>query len=696
MAVDYEALAREFGGNIETDAAGGMTMDAEGRPVMRVNIGPPRSTQPTEESNIPRGVPGAAMEPVSTVNIPPSDYAALAAEFGGGISTPEPETSVEGVGGALARGLAPTAAFAALGGAMGGPPGALAGAAFPAVVDPIVMGINALFGTNFTEPTAAMENLLTSIGVPEAKTAAERVLQTTAGAVGGGAGMIGLGRGLMAQAPGAARTAVTGIGEILAARPGAQLAGAATGGAVSQLTAEAGGGPAAQLAAGLVGSVAGGAAVPRPRVPLPAIVQEAEAVGVPLMTSDVLPPRTFAGRTAQATGERIPLAGTGPVREAQQQARINAVRDIVTDYGAADGNALPEQIVADLAQRRSATIRQYSDNKNEVINRLAGSGNVPVQSTIDRIGTEIAALRRRKTSAGDEAADALEQIRTDIQGRNLFELESYRKDVLSSVFKNDPANQISAPAREAGAKALRAIYDPVRKDMGAFIRRNGERRDFDKWMVSNKRLSEEAGELQKQSLSRVLKTGEATPEAVESLLFSSKPSDVAALYRNLSPQGRAVARQAIIARAATKATSTGEDAVSPTRFANEIQTLAKQVGIFFSGDELARVQGLSRVLNATRRAGEAGAFPVTGAQTFIPTATVGGVGAFGGGFEGFLGAMATAGGIGAIARIYESAAMRNLLLKAGKTNNRERLVEIAKRMSAVAQSETQPPSEETE
>jgi hypothetical protein len=58
--------------------------------------------------------------------------------------------------------------------------------------------------------------------------------------------------------------------------------------------------------------------------------------------------------------------------------------------------------------------------------------------------------------------------------------------------------------------------------------------------------------------------------------------------------------------------------------------------------------------------------------------------------------MATAGGIGAIARIYESAAMRNLLLKAGKTNNRERLVEIAKRMSAVAQSETQPPSEETE
>ena len=613
---------------------------------------------------------------------------------------PEPETTVAGLGGALVRGLGPTGVSAALGGALGGPPGALVGAAVPTVTqlvgDPIVMGVNTLLGTQFDTPSMALENLLTSIGVPEAKTAAERVLQTTAGAVGGAKGMIGLGKTLMAQAPGAARTAITGIGEILAGQPTAQLVGAATGGAAQQLTAEAGGGPLAQLAAGVVGGVTGGAAVPRPRVLLPAIVQEAEAVGVPLMTSDVLPPRTFAGRTVQATGERIPLAGTGPVREAQQQARINAVRDIVTDYGAADGNALPEQIVTDLAQRRSATIQRYSNNKNEVINRLAGSGDVPVQSTVDRIGTEIAGLRRRRTPEGDEAADALEQIRTDIQGRNLFELEAYRKDVLSNIFRNDPANQISPGAREAGAKSLRAIYDPVRKDMGAFIRQNGERRDFDKWMVSNKRLSEEATELQKQSLSRVLKTGAATPEAVESLLFSSKPSDVAALYRNLSPQGRAVARQAIIARAAKKATSTGEEAASPTRFANEIQNMAKQVGIFFNGDELARVQGLSRVLNATRRAGEAGAFPVTGAQTYIPTVVAGGAGAYGGGFEGFLGALATGVGIGTAARVYESAPMRNLLLQANKTNNRERLVEIAKRMSAIAQSETQTPPEETE
>jgi hypothetical protein len=270
----------------------------------------------------------------------------------------------------------------------------------------------------------------------------------------------------------------------------------------------------------------------------------------------------------------------------------------------------------------------------------------------------------------------------DIQGRNLLELEAYRKDVLSNVFKNDPQNQISPPAREAGEKSLRAIYGPVRQDMGDFIRQNGERRDYDRWTVSNRRLSEEANELQKQALKRVLRTGDATPEAVNTLLFSSKPSDVAALYRNLSPQGRAVARQAIIARAAEKATSTGEEVASPTRFANEIQKLSQSVGVFFTGDELARVEGLSRVLNATRRAGEAGALPTTGAQLYLPAA-LSGIGALGDGLTGFIQGLGVAGGIGAAARLYESPAMRNLLLQASRTDNPERLVEIAKRMAAI-------------
>lgn len=679
MATDYDALIRELGGDIETNALRG-----------------------TELS----GSAGAPPVPVASVDISPSDSAVLASEFDGDVSVEEqpdaseyvePQSTAGGIFGAVERGLAPAALGAGLGFMAGGPPGALGGAAIttlgPIVADPLVEGINNLFGTNFSTPTEALNNLLTAAGVPEPQTAAERIVQSAAGAVGGAGGTIGLGRTMASSA----KPVIAAVGDALAAQVSAQLAGGASGGTAAQTAAEMGVGPVGQLIAGVAGGGIGGAAVPRPRTPLPTIVQEARDANIPLMTSDVLPPGTFAGRTAQATGERIPIAGTGPVREAQQQARIDAVRDIVNDYSATNIDALPEQIVTDLAQRRSAAIQQYTGSKNEVINRLASAGEVPMQATMQRIGSQIAALRNRRTAEGDEAADALEKIVNEIQGRNLFELEAYRKDVLSNVFRNDPANQMSPGARDVGEKALRAIYDPVRQDMGDFIRQNGQRRDYDRWTVANRRLSEEANELQKQSLKRVLKTGDTTPEAVQSLLFSSKPSDVAALYRNLSPQGRAVARQAIIARAAARATGAGAEVVSPTRFANEIRKMGQSIGVFFSGDELTRLQGLTRVLNATRRAGEAGAFPTTGAQTFLPTAAVGGIGAFGGGFGGFLAAMMAAGSIGGTARLYESSAVRNLMLQASRTEDPQRLREIAKRVTAIeAAGVEEPPADAPE
>jgi hypothetical protein len=619
--------------------------------------------------------------PVETTDVPPSEYA-------------EPETTAGGVFGAVGRGLAPAALGAGLGFMTGGPPGVLPGMALttlgPVVGDPLVDGINKLLGTEFSTPTEALNNLLTAAGMAEAQTGTERVLQSTAGGVGGAGGAIGLGR-TMAQS---ARPVIAAIGDAMAAQPAAQLAGGAGGGASAQGAAEMGVGPIGQLFAGLVGGTAGAAAVPRPRVPLPPIVQEAADANIPLLTSDVRPPRTVAARTAQVIGERIPGLGTGPVRNAQQQARVDAVRDIVNDYGGADANALPDLIVADLAQRRSADIQRYTGSKNEVINRLASAGTVPLQATMQRIGSQIADLRSRRTAVANEAADELERIMNDLQGRNLFELEAYRKDVLGNVFRNDPANQISPGARDIGAKALRAIYDPVRQDMGDFIRQNGQRRDYQRWSVANARLSEEAGELQKQALARVLKTGGATPEAVNNLLFSSNPSDVAALYRNLSPQGRATARQAIIARAAARATGAGEEIVSPTRFANEVQKLSRSVGVFFTGDELARVQGLTRVLNATRRAAEAAALPPTGVQAFLPTAAISGVGALGGGLEGFVKGLFLSQGIGAAARVYESPAVRNLLLQASRTDDPGRLTAIAQRIAAIEAAGVEEPRDE--
>ena len=621
---------------------------------------------------------------------------------------PAAETTLTGLAGAATRGLALPAAGAALGAAIGAPiggvgavPGAVAGAGAATLAqvvgDPIVSTINSLFGTKYTLPTDAMEDLLTRVGVAQPRTEAERIVQATAAGAGGAGGVAAAGRAIQTAA-GTAAPVTREVGRLLAAQPVAQVAGGAGAGAAGQAVREAGGTPAGEIGASLLGGVVGGLAGARMAAParVPAAtprvqptIEEAGRRGVPVMTSDVIPPETFIGKAAQRIGERVPIAGTGPVRAAQQTARIEAVRGLLRDFGADDVANLSDDVMADLAAKRSADLTRYSGSKKEVINRLANQGTVPVPRAMQAIDDQIDDLLRRRTEGADEAVERLRQIKTDLQNRDLFQLEAYRQDELAKVFKDDPARPMSLAAREAGEKALRAIYRPVKEDMGDFIKATGERRDFNKWMVADKRLSELAGDLEMTTLKSVLKSGNVTPEVVNRLLFSQKPSEVQQLYSSLTPTGRATARTSILAQAAQKAeyeTGDGVRMFSPEKFNAELKRLQPQIGVFFKGDDLKQVEGLSRVLTLTRRAGEAGVATPTG-QEAVPFVAGGMLQSLLGSFGGSL---AAAGGVGLAARLYESAPVRNQMLKLAQTKaGSAEEAALAKRLLATIQTQAE-------
>ena len=600
----------------------------------------------------------------------------------------EPSTTATGLAGAVTRGVALPAAGAALGAAMGAPfagvgaiPGAIAGAGAATLAgligDPIISGVNTIFGTKYTLPTDALEDLLTRVGVAEPRTAAERIVQTTAAGGAGAGGLAAAGKAIETAA-GLTAPVTREVGRMIATQPAMQVAGGAGGGVAAQTFAEATKGteitPLGQVAGTVASSLAGGMAgarLARPKpTPLPPtaqpIVTEAESLGVPVLTSDVLQPQSFIGKIAQRIGERVPMAGTGPVRAEQQKARIEAVRNVLREYGADDAANLSDNIMKDLATKRSAEIQKYSQSKKEVINRLADKGTVPVPRALAAIDDQIADLARRRTEGSDEAIKRLEQIKKDLQNRDLFQIEAYRQDELAKIFMDDPARPMSIAARDAGEKALRAVYGPVREDMIDFIKKTGERRDADKFLVANKRLNETANELKMTALKSVLKSGEQTPEVVNRLLFGQKPSEIRQLYKGLTPEGRANARSSILSQAASKAEDVlpdGTKIFSPEKFNAELKRLQPQISVFFKGDDLQRVQGLSRVLTMTRRAGEAGVTTATG-QEAVPFVA----GSFLRDIFGSFGAsLAAAGGIGATARIYESAPVRDLLMKIPKT-----------------------------
>jgi hypothetical protein len=534
-------------------------------------------------------------------------------------------------------------------------------------------------------PTQAMEDLLTRIGVAQPKTEAERIVQATSAGAAGAGGMAALGRTVQTLA-GQASPVTREVGRMLATQPATQVAGGAGAGLAGQAAQEAGAGPLGQIGASLVGGVAGAAAVPR-RTPMPRVagtVEEATQRGIPVLTSDVMPPETFMGKAAQRVGERIPLVGTGPTRAAQQRARIEATRDLLRQYGAEDVANVSDDVMRDLANKRAADLNKYSSLKNEVIDRLDAAGPVPVPSATQAIDAKVAELQGLRSEQYTPIINVLQDWKASLQNQGLSNVETLRKQIGEAFSAPELAS-----IRTAGEKALSSVYGPLKQDMEAFITATGQRRDVTKWKLADKRLSDLAGELDMNALKSVLRSGDVTPEVVDRLLFSKKPSEVGQLYKSLTPAGQANARTAILSRAAEKAYYQLEDGTrmfSPEKFNAEIKRLKPQIGVFFRGDDLKQVEGLSRALTLTRRAGEAGVATATG-QEAVPF-VAGGVLAE---MLGTMGAtIAAAGGIGATARLYESAPVRNLMIQLGRTapGSAEQAA-LAKRLMSVIQTQSE-------
>ena len=280
MSTELEALAKQLGGTVKSPAetlrveVGGVPIFAESSKASTIK--PPEGFQllSVKQADVkpsgsyfdetlnawltPTSQAGQSTQPAQT-----EDLAALAAQLGATVE--QPSTTATGLAGAATRGLALPAAGAALGAAMGAPfagvgaiPGAIAGAGAATLAgmlgDPIIGSVNSLFGTKYTLPTDAMEDLLTRVGVAQPRTAAERIMQTTAAGASGGAGGVAVGKAVEAAAAG---PVAREVGRLMATTPVLQTISGGTAGGAGQAAKEAGAGTAGQIAA-----TVGGAFVP--------------------------------------------------------------------------------------------------------------------------------------------------------------------------------------------------------------------------------------------------------------------------------------------------------------------------------------------------------------------------------------------------------------------------------------------------
>lgn len=375
--------------------------------------------------------------------------------------------------------------------------------------------------------------------------------------------------------------------------------------------------------------------------------------GIPVMRSDIKPPTTFIGKTVQQAGEIVPIAGTGGQRAAQQTARLDAIREMVSDFGA-EAEGVIKDVADSVLRKYDAALTKYSGQKKEIVERLDGAGAIATPKTQRVIDEQIALISRGTKDVADKIVPILKGWKDDLAGKSLSEMELVRKQI-GERFKAADLGDV----RGTGEKVLSAIYAPLKADISDFIGAAGKAGDAKKWSAANEALSSLMTEAKDTALKGVLRKGEATPEVVANMLFSSKASDVKRLYDSLDARGQAAAKAAVLQRAFEKAG--GAEALSAEKFITQLDKLANPIGVFFKGADREAVTGLEKALRLTRRAADASVAPPTGVRALPYVASLGLGSAI-----GLVPGVATAGGVGLLARIYENAGVKRALMAVAK------------------------------
>lgn len=387
-----------------------------------------------------------------------------------------------------------------------------------------------------------------------------------------------------------------------------------------------------------------------------AAIDFAKQNNLPLMTTDVLPPKTNVGQQVRTLAERIPYVGTGGQRRTQQEARETLVKTFSDEVGGISDDVLYRS--ASAGQQRF--IKAAGQRYDRVINAM-GDTPVDISGTTKAINDQIKKLTRPGASQDRSAVKVLKQYKDDItSGANNLRLARDNRTDLRKRFMAAP-DEVD---RDVLEKALDPIYKAYTQDMAK--------------AVSKKLGPEEAGKLYRVDRSwarfndmmsntrvqKAIQTGRVNPEDVSKLIFSQKAADRSQLFRLLDDKGRQNARGALVQNAVNKATDASGN-VSVEKFINELHRTRKQAGSFFKGEHGKRLEGVVKYLDSTREAAKAAASPLTGQMFASPTALAAALASYANPVAAKVAAGAAS--VGLSGRAYESKIARNALLRLANT-----------------------------
>lgn len=380
-------------------------------------------------------------------------------------------------------------------------------------------------------------------------------------------------------------------------------------------------------------------------------IATSESMGVTPMTSDVIPPKNAftRGLTQDAEGA---LLGTGSKRAKQYATRSK----LVSNYFDRFGEYNPDDVVKSL----TTTLRGRKDAAGAVINDVTnkmGNAAVDTTNTMNALNTAIARQERLGTSANQSLLTSLRNLREELANPATdldvtFDLLRQHRTAFRSNVQGDA---IVFP--NLAKAATNMVENAMSKDLRNAVAKNLGASDAAKYLKANSDYANVYNKVLNKNIANKLNkaSSEASPELINTVVLSRKPSDVKRIWSALDDKGKDAMRAAYVSKIAEKA---GD---SPAKFITEVNKLKSQSGgeiynTIFSGKHMKELDALHEVLQQTARSDTANVVTQTGQSQANRIRTIGATATLGV-------SMGLEAGFGAMMRLYESKAARNMLLR---------------------------------
>lgn len=336
-----------------------------------------------------------------------------------------------------------------------------------------------------------------------------------------------------------------------------------------------------------------------------------DLTGIRELTSDVTPPETRIGKLMQSQGELV----AGFQRKGQQTQRVRAIERLANQYDVVEGAGFESKIVKGLKDSVQASKQAIGKLYEESTAKLDTLGNVPLNNT-KLFAQEIIDREMKKGTLSNQGI--IDDMTSLIEAPDDLSFELV-KEIRSAVGANLEKVKRGAPVQgNSDTGILKRTYGRLTNDLTKFAEA-ADPELASKWVKANKTMEEFAIGANKTGAKSIIRNGDATPEVVDTLLFSSKNSDVDFLAKNLDEAGKQAAKQRVIQRALEKSSIDGDD-INPNKFLSQLNKSKSQINKLFSKSESEALLALRGQLSKTFRAQNASVTTPTGQQLTLAAA----------------------------------------------------------------------------